>query len=147
MKGVDQIVSYTRAWHDAIQADRQVTVSDTSGKIWKCDLHPDWEVDMFRSLQGRVADLKAAYKQLPLSPAQKFVGVVAVKKKEGGVDLFRALSLMFGQTAAVYSFLRFSRALAALASKLLNMVIVEFFDDFTQLDPAQLGDSGQESLQ
>ena len=54
---------------------------------------------------------------------------------------------MFGAIAAVYGFLRFSRALALLAAKVLLIPVVEFFDDFTVLQPANLGSSGSSSLQ
>jgi len=51
--------------------------------------------------------------------------------------------MMFGQTAAVYAFLRFSRALAALAAECFGLLLVEFFDDFTQVEASALGDSAQ----
>ena len=50
---------------------------------------------------------------------------------------------MFGETAAVYGFLRFSRAIAALAAALLDLVLVEFFDDFTQIEPSLTAKSAQ----
>ena len=54
---------------------------------------------------------------------------------------------MFGQTAAVYGFLRFSRAIAALGTALLNLVLVEFFDAFTQVEPAGSAASAQEAME
>ena len=54
---------------------------------------------------------------------------------------------MFGQTAAVYTFLRFRRALARLLSELLPLTTVEFFDDFTQLEPQATASSAQESFE
>ena len=47
------------------------------------------------------------------------------------MGLYECLSLMFGETAAVYAFLRISRALSALATQLLGLLNVEFFGDFT----------------
>ena len=41
---------------------------------------------------------------------------------------------MFGETAAVYGFIRISRALSAIASRLFYLLVVEYFDDFTQLE-------------
>eukprot|EP00973_Karenia_brevis_P010996 1488992-Karenia_brevis.AAC.1 len=54
---------------------------------------------------------------------------------------------MFGQTAAVYSFLRFSRALSAIFKKIFLLTVVEFFDDFTQIEPAVLASSAQETIE
>ena len=87
-----------------------VLVHDTSGKVWKAALDESWSAKEWLDLAGRVADLKSAYKQLPRHSAHRCFSIVALSKKEGGVDYFEALSLMFGQTAAVYVFLRLSRA-------------------------------------
>ena len=61
--------------------------------------------------------------------------------------MFRALALMFGETAAVYAFLRFSRAFAALAKRTLSLLVVEFFDDFTQIEVQGLQQSSHETLE
>eukprot|EP00973_Karenia_brevis_P019127 2621797-Karenia_brevis.AAC.1 len=53
---------------------------------------------------------------------------------------------MFGQTTAVYAFLRFSKAIAALAASMLDLCVVEFFDDFTLLEPKGTADSAQSSF-
>ena len=75
------------------------------------------------------------------------MSLVAVKGPDGKTALFQALSLMFGTKAAVYAFLRFSRALAAIAAKLLNLFVVEYFDDFTQVEATALSESAQTSLE
>ena len=54
---------------------------------------------------------------------------------------------MFGETAAVYGFLRFSRAIAAIACKVFKLIVVEFFDDFTQLEPAATKASAQATME
>lgn len=133
MKSLDQIVSWSRAWLDSVDPQGHTLVEDTSGAVWENKLHHDWGDKHWKKLEGRVADLKQAYKQVPASPAHSAVGVVAVRSPAEGVKLFRARSLMLGQAAAVYGFLRFSRAIAALGTALLSLVLVEFFDDFTQM--------------
>ena len=55
--------------------------------------------------------------------------------------------MMFGQTAAVYAFLRISRAIAAIGTKLLSLFLVEYFDDFTQVEAEVLGDSAQAAFE
>ena len=54
---------------------------------------------------------------------------------------------MFGEAAAVYAFLRFSRALSALACSLFRTVAVEFFDDFSQTEPKITSNSAQRTLE
>ena len=94
-----------------------------------------------------MADLKSAYKQLPSHPAHAAFSVVALADPSGVPCFFKGISLMFGTTAAVYAFLRFSRALAFLGTKLLGLTIVEFFDDFSQVECARLADSSQASFE
>ena len=96
---------------------------------------------------GRVSDLKGADKQLPRHSAHRCFSVIALRLKSSEVVFFEALSLMFGQTAAVYGFLRFSRALSALASCLLKLTCIEFFDNFTQLEPSCTSQSAHSSLE
>ena len=91
---------------------------------------------------GRLAD-----KQLARHPAHASLSIDAVLGPEGEVKLFKALSLMFGTTAAVYAFLRFSRALSSLAARMLDLLVIEFFDDFTQVEASRLAMSSQVSLE
>ena len=96
---------------------------------------------------GRVSDLKSAYKQVGVHPADRAFSVIAVQSGPGKVSLFRAMSLMFGQTAAIYGFLRLSRALAHIAALSLSLVVGEFFDDFTQVSQIAVGESSHLSLE
>jgi len=51
------------------------------------------------------------------------------------------------KAAADYVFLRFNRAIAALATSLLSLILIEFFDDFTQVEPAASAASAQEAIE
>ena len=51
------------------------------------------------------------------------------------------------RAAAVYGFLRFSRAIAVLATSLLSLIVIEFFDDFTQVEPASSAASAQDAIE
>ena len=53
---------------------------------------------------------------------------------------------MFGETA-VYAFLRISRALATLARRAFNLIAVEFFDDFTQIENVELSSNAQDIME
>ena len=126
----------------------QVVITDTSGKVWSTELHRDWSEEDWRNLVGRVADLKGAYKQLPVFPGHQAFSVLAVKRPyDQAVMLFETKSLMFGQSAAVYGFLRFSRAIAAIAAVTFNLLVVEFFDDFSQVEPKQTSKSAQVAME
>ena len=95
-----------------------------------------------------MVDLISAYKQLAIHPAHSRLSVIAVQKPAGEkVEFFIAKSLMFGQTTAVYSFLRFSTAISAIAGGLFSLATVEFFDDFTQLEPSATSQSAQFSME
>ena len=149
LKSVDSVVCYARAWANSLDDAGAIRVTDTTGTVWQTMLSEDWHGKVnWTDLHGRVADLKSAYKQLPAHPAHACFGLIAVKDPVANeVRLFETLSLMFGQTAAVYAFLRFSRALSALALKLLWLVSVEFFDDFIQVEPAATAKDAQEKME
>ena len=146
LKSLDTVVTFSRAWLEATGDGRQVRVNDTAGKVWTTWLEESWGNE-WTDLVGRVADLKGAYKQLPRHSAHRCFSIVSLRRENGENQFFEAISLMFGQTAAVYAFLRFSRAIAALASELLLLVCVEFFDDFTQLEPVVTAESALSSFE
>jgi len=150
LKSLDSVVGHARAWISSRGSDDTVTVTDTSGREWSAALHDEWkdEADSWQQVLGRITDLKSAYRQLPCHPAHRCFGLIGVKDPTSGqVRLFETLSLMFGETAAVYAFLRFSRALAAICSRVLHLVVVEFFDDFIQLEAQASAPSAQDSIE
>ena len=145
--GIDHVVAWSRALLHSV-SDGYLSVKDNEGSKWEAWLHPGWREGEWSQLEGRVADLKNAYKQVAVAPEHKSFNIIAVYDPYSKqTKLFRALALMFGQTAAVYAFLRISRALAAIGSQLLSLFLVEYFDDFTQVEAAVLGDSSQIALE
>ena len=147
LKSLDTVVAVSRALLESPSDDGSVIVHDTAGRQWRASLSEEWSRESFTDLVGRVADLKGAYKQLACHPAHRCFSIIALPKRSGAVEYFEALSLMFGQTAAVYGFLRFSRALSALSSELLLSACVEFFDDFSQIEPVQTSESAHSSFE
>lgn len=143
LKNIDSIVTVSRAWLESVDSSDEVMFHDTAGKTWNAPLNPEWGKQRWTDLAGRVADLKGAYKQLPRHSAHRCFSIIALQNEDGGVSFFEALSLMFGQTAAVYAFLRFSRAIAAIATEVFQLACVEFFDDFTQIEPLETSESAQ----
>ena len=92
--------------------------------------------------------MRAADKQLPLgTDSRRCCVIFSVNPTTGRAELFVPSALMFGQTAAVYAFLRFSRTISKLLSELLTLTTVEFFDDFTQLETTASAQSAQDSFE
>ena len=58
-------------------------------------------VSGWSGLEGRVTDLKGAYKQFPRHSAHRCFSVIALRDSDGKTPFFVTLSLMFDQTAAV----------------------------------------------
>ena len=136
------------AWSEAVKPDGSVEVTSQGGHTLRGTLHKEIQESGGVQLQGRVLDLKGAYKQLATHPADAPLNIIGVfNPASGTIELFEALALMFGASAAVYGFLRFSRALAHIALKLFGLVSVEFFDDFTQLELRQLAQSAHDSFE
>ena len=117
-------------------SEDRLTITEDKDSCRSVQVHKGWKGGKLADLVGRVGDLRAAYKQLPIhAESRKYCVISSVNPATGKAELFIPSALMFGQTAAVYAFLRFSRAISTLSSKLLYLTMVEFFDDFTQLQP------------
>ena len=145
---VDHVVAWSRALMEAARDDGSFKVVDSNNQVWAGQLHSAWTVSKWRSLVGRVADLKNAYKQIASSPTDGCFNIIAVwDPKAGKTKFFRAVAMMFGQTAAVYAFIRVSRALSALGARLFSLLLVEFFDDFTQVESSETGESAKNTLE
>ena len=145
---IDHVVAWSRALLESVTNDRKVRVLSSDGTALEGSLHPSWTLVEWRKLAGRVADLKNAYKQMAVHPGHASFSAIGVwDPTKGKVEIFRALSLMFGETAAVYAFLRVSRALSHICSYLFLLLTVEFFDDFTQVEPSCLQESAMTTLE
>ena len=82
-------------------------------------------------LCGRTFDLKSAYKQYGVDPWHKDHLRIAVRNPAGGVAYFKVLSLPFGATGSVTSFLRLASAVTFIGIHGLGVIWTNFFDDFT----------------
>jgi hypothetical protein len=73
--------------------------------------------------------------------------VVAVAKGDSSkTAYFVSRTLLFGETAAVYAFNRVARALQRICIGLGDIVLVNYFDDYPQLEAAQLAESARATL-
>ena len=135
LSGLEEVTAKIRAWMEIASNDR-FSILDKGSKLYTGTVHRGWKEGHAMELVGRVADLRRAYKQVPLSPLHSFASVIAVlNPRTGSPSLFISTSLSFGQTAAVYAFLRLSRALSTIASKLFMVGSIAYFDDFTKVEP------------
>lgn len=87
---------------------------------------------------GKCLDLSKAYKQLGVLPQHRYLAVVFYHDSEGSPKFYVANSLMFGATAAVYSFNRVSRSLWWLMNRMLLIPCGVYFDDYPMFSPAEL---------
>ena len=90
------------------------------------------------SWQGRVFDLKSAYRQCAISPASlpfSYIGVYDPNTEK--VRAFRMVALPFGSIAAVHAFPRIAASIWFLGLKLFNVLWTNYFDDFVTVCPQQ----------
>ena len=104
---------------------------------WKCDA--GW--------LGKTFDLKAAYKQLCVSPQQwNFSAVVVFNVDTQSPSIFYQVTLPFGATSAVLHFNRVARLLWRIGTSLFRILWCNFYDDYPCVCPAQLQKSTQAAV-
>ena len=89
---------------------------------------------------GKCLDLSKAYKQMGVHPSQRHLAVIFFHKADGQPVFYVANSLMFGATAAVFSFNRVSRSLWFLMNQMLVVPSGVFYDDFPFFSPEEGAD-------
>ena len=83
-----------------------------------------------RAWLGKCLDLSKAYKQMPMTKNHRALVVVYHKGEAGEDQFYLANSILFGLTASVYSFVRTSRSLHKLLTKIFKLPSSVYFDDF-----------------
>ena len=77
---------------------------------------------------ARLLDLKAAYKQMPVSSATRWAGVISVTHPETGIGhLYVSEVLPFGASAAVFGFSRVAQAIRKVGSRIFGLIWTIFF--------------------
>ena len=137
-------------------------VNDSSSAYNKIDLHTiDAFAGVIRSyfercekqsldsqLVAKTYDLKSAYRQVPIrSDHLRFAYFSIFNAKLQKVEIYQLRTLPFGATHSVYSFLRLSRMLFAIASKALFLLTTNFYDDFLLASKPALVDSASNSME
>ena len=86
------------------------------------------------------ADHKAAYKQLPIDPADQETAIIALRHPSNSRWYgFVTRTLIFGSVAAVLHYNVFSRIIVALVNRYLGIPLLGYFDDFAAIIRKTLG--------
>ena len=116
------------------QEDEWVRVKLSSGLVLEGPKAQEFKGRPLR-LSGRCLDLKAAYKQLALAPADRSNAVIAVLDPgDESVKFFISCALPFGATGAAMAFNRAARAMREVLQRFLRLPVVNYFDDFPHVD-------------
>jgi len=95
--------------------------------------------------KGKCLDLSKAYKQMAVKPEHRHLAVLFFHGRDGAPKFYVANSLMFGATAAVYSFNRVSRSIWFLFNRMLKIPSGVFYDDFPLFSPSDLAENADSS--
>lgn len=90
--------------------------------------------------KGKCLDLSKAYKQMGIHPSDRHLAVIYFEAADGSPRFYVSNSLMFGSTAAVYSFNRVSRSIWWLFNRMLHIPCGVFYDDYPLFSPAELAE-------
>ena len=143
--GVDVLVSMARAWGAAVEQDGSVHVSLSDGSNLVGRLAPEYGGKEGVRPVGRAIDLKAAYKNVAPDAASSRLAVVGVwNPLLRRPELFRLFALAFGARNSVFIFGYFGRALEAILVEIFQVALVEYVDDFPQIEPDRTAQSAWE---
>ena len=123
-------------------------ISLSTGEVLQGTVHSGWtHVDNGGiSFHGRLLDLKAAYKQLGVHTDSLWASNVHLNCEGNAPTVYyNSFALLFGSTASVYSFNRFARALWKCMTVCLNLLVLQFYDDFPHLETAQTGEAARQA--
>ncbi|CAL1171678.1 unnamed protein product [Cladocopium goreaui] len=99
-------------------------------------------------LVGKTYDLKSAYRQVPIKESHLKYAFFSVYNHElGEPQVYQLLTLPFGATHSVYSFLRLSRMLYSVATRCLFLLTTNFYDDYILASRPALAESSSSSME
>ena len=116
------------------------------GEILEGVAHESWGKTC--SLVGHTLDLKAAYKQLAVSPEHGFVRVLTAYDPIKCVPAFFIINaLPFGATSAVYGFNRVAKSLWHIMVSLGGVWATQYFDDYPNVETKELASSSRSFME
>jgi len=145
--GVDACIALGKCMCSCVDDLGNVGVADGHGGIMMGTLHQSWSVSQARQLEGRCVDLQAAYKNLVRRVDDAPFSVIGVwNPHTSSPEFFNAISLMFGATGSVYGFNRPALGLRRILTKLFQLQLTNFFDDYIQVEFSSLRESATNTI-
>ena len=146
LRALDEVVWVCTRIMQAAASRGDVTMPLSSGHTLRGRLHDYWnDKEKIRPVTTTF-DLKSAYKQLPLSPAEQCKAIVTIRHPgQSEPTGYVCHTLPFGACGSV---LHFNRVSALLRRVMLEMDILSslYYDDYPVVSPAYLGKSTEASF-
>jgi len=134
-------------WSGAREAQSKV-LTPQSGHQWSKDDQELWHTTL---LEEKAGNLEGPFTSEELESHIGKLWIVARRSAVRQGEKLRPIDdfFEFGINAGggCVRFPSFSRAIAALATSLLSLIVIEFFDDFTQVEPASSAASAQDAIE
>ena len=146
LRALDEVVWVCTRIMQAATSRGDVTMQLSSGHTLRGRLHDYWKDKEKIRPVTTTFDLKSAYKQLPLSPAEQCKAIVTIKHPGQSEPAgYVCHTLPFGACSSV---LHFNRVSALLRRVMLEMDILSslYYDDYPVVSPAYLGKSTEASF-
>ena len=145
---VDRIVELLKEILRAEGTGNVVRITLADNTVLQGTCHTDWvKYDDFGiDFQGRLLDLKSAYKQMAVHKDSLWCSNVQVPSQDGrNTEYYKSFAVLFGSTASVYSFNRLGRGSWKSMTVHLGLLCTQFYDDFPIIEPTQTTASARES--
>ena len=137
LMNIDVMAGLLRVMYRSLEAGR-FSWKLRDGSSLSGVVHEAWYASgSIPDVQGRVLDLKNAYKQLCLSPSSRqYAGLWVLDPNRGCAMPFLQVTLPFGACASVVGFNRLSKALWFLGCRIFALCWTAFYDDYGMVEPA-----------
>ena len=145
LRALDELVWSAITLFKVFLAKGEVVIPLADGSRLCFQVHPFWRSLPHDRLQPSVktVDLKSAYKQLAVSPADRCLSIVTVKDPASGQAVgFESRTLLFGATSSVVSFNRVAR----LVQRVLIALSCTYFDDYPVIELLPLCNNTQATI-
>ena len=106
------------------------------------------EEDKGSALVAKTYDLKSAYRQVPIRSDHLCFSCFCIYNCESNrAEIYQLLTLPFGATHSVYSFLRLARMLYTICTRQLFLLTTNFYDDYILASLPNSVDSAKNSME
>ena len=148
LRALDELVWSAITLFKVFLAKGEVVIPLADGSRLCFQVHPFWRSLPHDRLQPSVktVDLKSAYKQLAVSPADRCLSIVTVKDPASGQAVgFESRTLLFGATSSVVSFNRVARLVQRVLIA-LQVLSCNYFDDYPVIELLPLCNNTQATI-